>query len=123
MKILITGGSGFIGTNYVDYALSNGCSVLNIDIKTPSKKEHIPLWTECDIMDYEKLKSIIFEFQPEYVIHLAAKTGAHSIRDIKEFAPNIQGVKNLIKPIIEFNVQCSKFGGEEGYFYFFAACM
>jgi len=44
MKLLITGGSGFIGTNYVDYALTKGCEVLNIDIKSPSKKEHDPYW-------------------------------------------------------------------------------
>lgn len=109
MRILITGGSGFIGTNYLDYALSKGCEVINIDIKTPFKEEHHKYWKNCDIMDYQKLKSIIFEFQPEYIVHLAAKTGAHSITDLKEFAPNIQGVENLIKALIEFNVQCSMF--------------
>ncbi len=103
MKILITGGSGFIGTNYVDYAMSKGCEVINIDIKPPFKEEHHKYWENCDIMDYQKLKSIIFEFQPKYVVHLAAKTGAHSITDIQEFAPNMQGVKNLIKALIDYS--------------------
>jgi len=100
MKLLITGGSGFIGTNYVDYALSKGCEVINMDIKPPFKKEHNPYWINCDIMDYEKLEKIIVDFKPEYVVHLAAKTGAHSITDLKEFAPNMQGVINLINSLI-----------------------
>ncbi|MCX7699125.1 MAG: NAD-dependent epimerase/dehydratase family protein, partial [Candidatus Goldbacteria bacterium] len=50
-KIIITGGSGFIGTNYVDYALEKGCEILNIDIKEPYKKEHIKFYKHCDIMD------------------------------------------------------------------------
>jgi len=91
MKLLITGGSGFIGTNYVDYALTKGCEVLNIDIKSPSKKEYKQYWVECDIMDYEKLEKIFLDFKPDYVVHLAAKTGVHAVTDLKEFALNIEG--------------------------------
>jgi dTDP-D-glucose 4,6-dehydratase len=58
MKLLITSGSEFIVTNYVDYALSKGVeSLINIDIKQPFKKEHNLYWRQCDIMDYEKLKN------------------------------------------------------------------
>jgi nucleoside-diphosphate-sugar epimerase len=101
MKILITGGSGFIGTNYVDYALSKNFEVLNIDIKEPYKKEHLKYYKNCDIMNYEKLEKILKDFKPDYVVHLAAKTGAHSITDLKEFAPNIKGVENLINAILQ----------------------
>jgi nucleoside-diphosphate-sugar epimerase len=99
MRILVTGGSGFIGTNYVDYALLKGAELINIDIKPPAKKIHQSYYKECNIMDYEKLKSIIQNFKPTHVVHLAAKTGAHSITDVKEFAPNMEGVKNLINAI------------------------
>ena len=54
-------------------------------------------------MDYEKLEKIFIDFKPDYVVHLAAKTGAHSIKDIKEFAPNIDGVKNIINACIRVN--------------------
>lgn len=109
MKILVTGGSGFIGTNYVDFALDKGAEVVNIDIKPPLKREHYLYYRECNIMDFERLLKIFKDFKPTYVVHLAAKTGAHSITDLKEFAPNIEGVRNLINAIIEFNVQGSKF--------------
>lgn len=91
MKILITDGSGFIGTNYVDYALNEGTEILSIDIKLPFKKEHESYYVNCNIMDFEKLEKTVQDFKPDFVVHLAAKTGAHSITDIKEFAPNIEG--------------------------------
>jgi len=81
MRFLVTGGSGFIGTNYVDYALEKGLEVLNIDTKPPSKALHGSYYLNCDIMDYEKLENIFQDFKPTHVVHLAAKTGAHSITD------------------------------------------
>jgi nucleoside-diphosphate-sugar epimerase len=102
MRLLVTGGSGFIGTNYMDYALSKGIEALiNIDLKPPFKKEHNKYWHQCDIMDYKKLRKIILDFLPTHVVHLAAKTGAHSITDINEFQPNIKGVRNLIDVLKE----------------------
>ena len=101
MKILVTGGSGFIGTNYMDYVLDKGLELINIDIKPPSKKSHNRYYRECDIMDFNKIENVFNEFKPNYVVHLAAKTGAHSITDLKEFAPNIDGVRNIINASIK----------------------
>ncbi|HCI56041.1 MAG TPA: NAD(P)-dependent oxidoreductase [Bacteroidales bacterium] len=100
MKILVTGGSGFIGTNYIDYARKKGAEILNIDIVSPHRTEDKSKYINCNIMDREKLASVITDFKPTHVVHLAAKTGAHSITDIREFAPNIQGVQNLIEALI-----------------------
>lgn len=101
MKILVTGGSGFIGTNYMDYVLDKGLEVINVDIKPPLKQAHKQYYRECDIMDYDKLEKIFKDFKPTNVVHLAAKTGAHSITDLKEFAPNIDGVRNIINASIK----------------------
>ncbi len=104
MKILVTGGSGFIGTNFIEYIRGrDGFDILNLDIKSPILSEHIKNYENCDIMDYDKLEKVIMEFKPDFVVHLAAKTGAHSIKDIKEFAPNIKGVENLINALIKAN--------------------
>jgi len=40
MKILVTGGFGFIGTNYMDYVLDRGLEVINVDVKPPLKQSH-----------------------------------------------------------------------------------
>lgn len=45
MRLLITGGSGFIGTNLIDgIILRKDTSIVNIDIKMPIKQEHKHLW-------------------------------------------------------------------------------
>ena len=100
MKILITGGSGFIGTNTVDYYLSKGFEVLNIDKKAPRKKEHLQYWAELDIMDKEKLESIIKGFSPDYVIHLAARTDLNG-KSLNEYAQNTIGVENMVSVLKE----------------------
>ena len=51
MKILITGGSGFIGTNLTDYYVRKGWNVKNVDVKAPKQVEMTSIWTQCDITD------------------------------------------------------------------------
>lgn len=94
-KILITGGSGFIGQNLIEYFYSR-YTLLNYDIKPPKNKKHKDLWFEGDILDFEKLKKTIFDFQPDYIVHLAARTDLHETKDILGYNANILGVENLI---------------------------
>ena len=57
IKILITGGSGFIGTNLINQLIKdNNVSVLNIDLVKPSSQKHYSFWKKCDIMNFDNLK-------------------------------------------------------------------
>ena len=58
-KIIITGGSGFIGTNMVEFYLDKGLEILNLDIAKPLKQQHGLYWKECDINDAKQIKNII----------------------------------------------------------------
>ena len=72
-KILITGGSGFIGTNLIDF-YSEKCDILNIDIKAPRNKAHLPYWKNIDILDEQKTLDLFKAFQPDFVFHMGART-------------------------------------------------
>ncbi|HPB88444.1 MAG TPA: NAD-dependent epimerase/dehydratase family protein, partial [Thermotogota bacterium] len=72
-RIVITGGSGFIGTNAVGYFSDNN-EVLNLDCKEPRNKKHIPFWRKVNILDKSELGEIIKTFDPHFFIHLAATT-------------------------------------------------
>ena len=74
MKILITGASGFIGTNLLEAMLEKGHSVLNIDFNEPKIKERNEVWKNVDIVEYEPFEKVVLDFNPDYIVHLAART-------------------------------------------------
>jgi len=97
MRVLITGGSGFIGTNLVEHYLSKGEEVLNFDIAPPRNAQHRPCWRPVDILDSQLLRTEIAHFSPTYVVNMAATTGtADRGRKLEDYATNYEGVRNLI---------------------------
>lgn len=98
MKFLVTGGSGFIGTNLIAYLLSEfpSASILNLDIAPPRNSSQTPFHSFCDINDLLGLTSAFVDFCPTHVFHLAATTGIGDL-PLDFFDANIQGVQNVIK--------------------------
>lgn len=95
-RVLVTGGSGFIGTNVVEAYLRDGWVVLNVDIAPPKIPAHAPNWQQVDILDDAALRRAFASFRPDLVIHLAAKTVLDERTTLDHFAANIQGVQNVI---------------------------
>jgi nucleoside-diphosphate-sugar epimerase len=98
-KILVTGGSGFIGTNVIEHFLSRGYEVLNIDIARPQDINHNHIYKDVDILNLAGLKTVFKDFSPEYVIHLAARTDLHEKKDINGYLANTKGVENMVAAI------------------------
>lgn len=99
MRVVITGGSGFIGTNVVEQSLSHNAAVLNLDIATPRNPTHRPHWRHVDILDGPSLKRQIIDWQPTHIVHLAARTDLDESAGLGGYAANIEGVANLIAAI------------------------
>lgn len=98
MRILVTGGSGFIGSNLVEYFSANGDQVLNLDILPPRNPAHNSYWKKIDLLDAVMLRDAIHMFQPEVVFHMAARTDLDG-RDLSDYSANTEGVENLILAI------------------------
>ena len=108
-KILITGGAGFIGANFIHLALAKpGVSVLNLDKLTYAGNldsladvaDHPAYrFVQADICDAERLKNLIADFQPDAVVHFAAES--HVDRSIDGpgafIQTNIVGTFNLLE--------------------------
>jgi hypothetical protein len=101
-KILVTGGSGFIGTNLVAYLSSKNNEVLNFDICKPRNQSFLKNWIKGDILNREELLSCFNNFNPEYVIHFAARTDLDETKSIEGYAANIEGVDNVVGIINTF---------------------
>ena len=95
-RVLVTGGSGFIGTNVIDFLINRNIELINFDINAPSNKEHKQYWKPIDIRDDIAFEREMKNFQPSHICHLAAATGV-DIEDRSHFDANINGVMNLIK--------------------------
>lgn len=96
MKIIVTGGSGFIGTNLISLLESKGHEILNIDILAPRNVMQNKFWQKVDICDFENFKIAIIDFKPDYIIHLAARTDLDENKEINGYSANIKGVRNLM---------------------------
>lgn len=96
-KLLITGGSGFIGTNLIEY-VKHEYDILNVDIKRPKIESHLKYWLEIDINNFDGISSAVDAFKPELIIHLAARTDLEG-RDINDYVSNTTGTANLLNII------------------------
>ncbi|MBP1550569.1 MAG: NAD(P)-dependent oxidoreductase [Oscillospiraceae bacterium] len=95
-RILITGASGFIGTNLLEELYNKGYEILNIDICSPKIKERNKVWKNVDITDYDAFEKAVVDFDPEYIVHLAARTDLDG-KTLDDYSANTTGVENLMK--------------------------
>jgi dTDP-glucose 4,6-dehydratase len=108
MKILITGGTGFIGSAVIRLAVRRGHSIVNLDALTYAASEASLsmvatnpryCFEKADIRDPQALARIFEERQPDCVMHLAAESHVdRSIDCPRDFIEtNITGTYNLLE--------------------------
>ena len=119
MKILITGGAGFIGSAVVRLAISRGHSVINVDVLTyaaclgnlePVAHNNNYFFEKVDICDREALSAIFAKHSPDVVMHLAAESHVdRSIdRPVDFIETNVKGTFNMLETSRSYWVSCGK---------------
>ena len=100
MKILITGGSGFIGTNAIKALASSQDEVLNYSLDAPLDSSQEPHWLQGDILDPAATTAAFREFQPAWVLHLAARADCDENTTVEMgYRVNTEGTQHVLDAI------------------------
>lgn len=99
MKVLVTGSAGLIGRWTVAGLVEAGHEVIGLDkIEPPIEFSGRCSYT-CDILDTPRLKAVFQECHPEAVIHLAARIDLDEEQDLRGYAANTDGVRNVVDAV------------------------
>ena len=119
-KVIVTGGSGFIGSNLIKYLLKKNFYVINIDklsyssnlynTKEISKNKKYKFF-KIDLNNKKKIIKILNKYKPVCIFNLAAETHVdRSIDNPKSFiTSNFLGVYNLLESIMSFKKKNKNF--------------
>ena len=94
-RILVTGGSGFIGVHLVELLILQNYEVMNIDIQAPINGRNVESWKNVSITDADFLRQECLKFDPHYIVHLGATT-TQNATSILDFEVNIKGTENIL---------------------------
>ena len=111
MKILVTGGAGFIGSHLTDRLVKDGHQVSVLDNLVTGRKENLSThlggekveFIEGSILDLPLLDKLIKE--SDYVFHLAAAVGVFNIvnHPLDSLKTNIRGTENVLESALNYS--------------------
>ncbi|MDR1905490.1 MAG: UDP-glucose 4-epimerase GalE, partial [Clostridiales bacterium] len=117
MKILVTGGTGYIGSHTVVKLIENGYNVVIVDNLSNSKKDVVdkileitkvkPVFYKTDLLDKDALTRIFDKEKPDAIIHFAGlKAVGESVAfPLKYYRNNVVGTINLLEVMADNGVK------------------
>jgi nucleoside-diphosphate-sugar epimerase len=97
-RVLVTGGSGFIGTNLMAKLSAVGLPAVNLDVAPPLDPTQASAWLEGDILDRAGLETALHQTGPTHVVHLAGRVDIRG-KTLEDYAANTEGTSNLLAVI------------------------
>lgn len=122
MRIIVTGGAGFIGSWVCEAYISEGHDVLVIDNLSTGSEDNIPPeaeFVECDVRDSAGLEKAFRQFRPEVVNHHAAQINVRDSVENPAFDAdvNIGGSLNVLRLCAERKTEKFIFSSTGGALY------
>lgn len=122
MRVLVTGGAGFIGSHIVDQLIAAGHDPIVVDDLSSGSRNNLPADValhELDIRNTERLRSIFDEVKPEAVCHQAAQLSvSRSVREPEFDADvNVRGLLNVFQNAVRVGAKRIVFASSGGVLY------
>jgi len=122
MRVLVTGGAGFIGSHVVDELISRGHEPAVFDDLSSGKRSNVPAGVplhEGDLRNADRLARVFDESRPEAVCHLAAQVSvSRSVREpVFDAEVNVLGTLNVLSQAARLGVRRVAFASSGGALY------
>ncbi|MFH1111911.1 MAG: NAD-dependent epimerase/dehydratase family protein [Patescibacteria group bacterium] len=121
MKVLITGGAGFIGSHLCDRLIKSGYHVSVIDNLSSGKKSNLSKQVEFFKIDIcsTKVKNLVKKIKPDYVCHLAAQISVPEslVNPQTDAEVNIIGSLNILEAVKDLSIKKFLFVSSGGAIY------
>ena len=100
-RILVTGGSGNLGRTLIPKLVSDGFDCISISRKSDRIGSVNNI--KCDITNFQKVNSVINQFKPNVIIHLAGLTGnlECETNPKQAFSSNVFGTLNILEASVK----------------------
>jgi UDP-glucose 4-epimerase len=112
-RILVTGGSGFVGAEIVATLATRGDRVIAFDLRSSRRLDTLLAlhdnvsFVAGEIVEWPNIAAIVQEFQPEAIVHCAAIVGVRASLDtpLQTMRVNVEGSMNVFEAMRLFGVR------------------
>jgi len=99
-RVLVTGGSGFIGSAVLQRFADAGHEVVDFDLGPPQVESERIRWVPGDVLDAAAVAAAVRAHRPVAVVHLAARTDTDS-DVLADYDVSVQGTRNVVRAVLD----------------------
>jgi UDP-glucose 4-epimerase len=106
-RVLVTGAAGFIGSALCRHLTRLGAEVHGVSRSGRNAEGHIARWWQCNLEDFEAVRSLVKESRPQLIFHLASNSAGSRAPElvVPIFHSNLHTTVNLLSAANEIGCQ------------------
>ena len=95
-RLLVTGGSGFIGSAVIRIARARGFAIRNLDFRPPNLPEQQAHWVNVDVRSQRDVEREMLAYRPDFVLHMASDIDV-TLKTLDEYRTTTLGTTHVLQ--------------------------